>query len=504
MTKLLHFAVVCILTTLTLQIFGQDQIWQINLKEKLNTVSWIEQSNDGVIIASGDLGMIGVDNNTGEVLWFMDDVKAADRSTYYALDGLPIFYTETSNLVGKTRSLLVQSTTGEVIFDTKEMDIKIGDNHIFPSINCIIFEIAQDEKNKLMAFDYLENKILWNVELGDAPSGLGALIKGNSFLTNVPQVIDAKKIMINESKRISIIDFNNGDIMWQEDFKDRIKSANYSLGDDNVYVGTRKDLAILDGKTGKDITPDKVRMKGSLDQVFMNKKGNVILIDDKGFNILDVNTKEFEWKKPYNGSGISDIWEMDNHYYQIIKSESGSEVAKITKSGDKVWSEKIAGYAYFLIPIDQGIFYLSTDKSNVLSYSEGEKLWRKDIKFKSIPAADVDEKNNKVVFFEDKDLFTFDLGTTEIQELSTDVKFDKVKDAIFNIEARPEGYFISSDQHTAFYDHKGNQKYMDYFKPVSTTNTAMVFAGAVGNLYGVDVAGSVSSIEALNRISKGA
>jgi hypothetical protein len=39
----------CITTTQ-----AQEKLWEINLNEKLYKVGWIEQTNDGLILANGD------------------------------------------------------------------------------------------------------------------------------------------------------------------------------------------------------------------------------------------------------------------------------------------------------------------------------------------------------------------------------------------------------------------------------------------------------------------
>lgn len=65
---------------LTLQ--AQGKIWEIDLRDRLFEVGWIEQANDGTIIAAVAKGLMALDNNTGETRWHKPDLKSIDNKKF--------------------------------------------------------------------------------------------------------------------------------------------------------------------------------------------------------------------------------------------------------------------------------------------------------------------------------------------------------------------------------------------------------------------------------------
>ncbi|WAC01751.1 hypothetical protein N7U66_17925 [Lacinutrix neustonica] len=125
--------VVVLLLFLFSTMSAQEKIWEVDLKEDLYQVGWIEQANSGVIIASGAKGLLAMDNVTGETLWHNTELKAVDKNSYLNIDGLPLFYAEYSPIAGKTRGIIVNSSNGDILFDTKEEGYRIKNFMTFPN-----------------------------------------------------------------------------------------------------------------------------------------------------------------------------------------------------------------------------------------------------------------------------------------------------------------------------------------------------------------------------------
>lgn len=489
-------------------ITAQELLWEKDLKEALYNVSWIEQSDDGVIIAAGDKALMGLDNNTGEVLWENKQLKAIDRNGFQKIDGLPIFSIESTSLMGSTKSVIMNSSSGEIVFDSKEENLKFGQYHILPKIASILFEVKQEANNKLLLFNYETSQISWLSDLGPATKGVKGLIKrsyrGFTFLNFDPVIMDNSRMLVGEGKKISVIEYNTGKILWSSSFKKGLKAIAYSPVDKKVYVGIKEKLQVFDAASGKDVTAGKMKLGGSLESIFSNSDNNIVIVDSKGFNILNAQTGNFLWKKPFGIDGLYDVIEMEDNYIAIGSEEKSSTIAKVSKNGKKIWKEKLDGFAYHVQPIDKGIFYLSTEKSNILTYEEGDKVWRKDIKFKAIPAVTVDQKNQEVVFYEGKELYRFNLKTGEIETLAEGLKFEKSKDAIFQLENRANSYFLYSDQHVASFTKEGKVLYNTYHKPVSSLglNSILRLTASVGGI-DLDIAGSLETIAELDALAHG-
>src|SRR5687768_9517502 len=106
-------ALLLILTAPTLT--AQTTCWSEDMTSSLAEVGWIEQANDGLIIAAGAKGLMAIDNNTGKQVWMNPELKAVMHETYQNIEGLPLFYAEYSPIVGKTRGIIIHSSTGNVL-----------------------------------------------------------------------------------------------------------------------------------------------------------------------------------------------------------------------------------------------------------------------------------------------------------------------------------------------------------------------------------------------------
>jgi len=487
---------------------AQNMLWEKDLKEQLFKVSWIEQSNDGVILAAGDKGLLGLDNNSGDLLWQNKDLKAIDRNTFQKIDGLPLITVEASSMFGKKKSLIINSYSGDVLFDSKEENLKIGNYHILSNVNSIVFEARQGDNQKLLLFNYETAKTSWLTDVGPADGGIKGMVKkavkGFSFLNDTPTLIGSSHMMVVEGKKIHVLEMNSGKIVWSTPFKKNIKAAIFSPVDNKIYVGVKEKLQVLDATNGQDVTSGKMKLEGSFVNAYTNKDNNLVIVSSGGFNILNPSTGKFLWKKSYGINGLYNVIDMSDHYLAIGGEEKSSAIARVSKEGKKVWKEKLDGYAYHVQPIEKGIFYLSTEKSNILSYGEGDKIWKKDIKFKAIPSVAVDEKNGEVIFYEGKELYRFNLNSGNIETIAEGIKFEKAKKSTFHLETRPNGYFLHSDQHVSFFDKSGKTAYNNYHPPVSNLNisSALSLTAKVAGV-DLDIAGSMETIKSLNALAHG-
>ena len=480
-------------------LFAQETIWEADLQDELNNVNWIEQSNDGLIIAAGDLGMIGMDPHTGDIQWKNETLKAVDRSTYQNVELLPFVI---ANYVSgaKEHSVILNSTDGTILFDTGDHDAIIGTHHFLTPITSILFELRQDGRNSLLLFNYETAQVEWTLDFGDAPGFIKTGFSGVSFLRFPPSIMNDSQLLLSEKDKVSVIDYKEGKLLWSNEFDKKIQAAVYSSVDDKVYAGEKKKLKVLQASDGKDVTSGKLKLDGELVTVFPNSNDNLIIVGAKGFSIYDPKSGDFIWKKPYSVDGMYEVLEIDGSYFAFGREEGQSTAAKVDKNGKKIWKEKISGFAYYMVPIDLGIFFLSTDKSNIISYDDGERLWKKDVKFKTIPSVDYDKKAGEVALYSNKEVYKFNLKDGNVEQLTKDLKFEKTKDVIFQMEIRESGYFVYAPQHLSLVDRKGNIKYIDYHDPVTSTNWLRLASDIGSDLsgYDLDIEGNLATLEAMD------
>lgn len=489
-------------------LFSQQKLWEHNLKADLYEVGWIKQSNDGLVIASGAKGLLAMNNTNGDIVWHNKELKAINKNTFFNIEGLPLFYVEYSPIVGKTRGIIINSSNGDIVFDTKDEGYRIKDYTIFLDKEIILFELLKDKTRKLMSFGLKTWQLSWISDLGEI-GGLLKKLSKKSFIDQGPYFTKENNLIVGLKDEIYAVNLLNGDIIWKHKADKRIKALVYSKANNSLYLGIKKSnkLQVLSPVSGEDITPGKLKLRGTLIDVVPNKNEDLILVETEGFNIIDPKTNEFKWKKSFKIDFLDEVIPHEKGFIAIGKDEDDGTIALVTKDGKKIWDSKVKGYAYYVTPTPKGILYISTERSNILDYSDGKDVWRKDVKFKSIPAVTYDDVENKVVLFENKKAYKFDLKTGSIDLFAENIELEKVKRKT-PLEAeyiQNEGYLLNTDQHISLLSHNGQLKYSKYYVPASSIDGLVGFAELGLKITGIDldIQGAINNIRKLTALSNG-
>lgn len=205
-----------LLVCLSANVFAQDQTWQIDLYKELNSVNWIQQGNDGTLLAGGDKAMMGLNHQTGETLWTNTDLKAVDRNTFFSVDGLPIAYLEYSMDLKKIGAI-INVHTGEVYYDTGGKGLRIQTYTMLPEQNSILFEATLDKERKLINFDIGKLEVTWVADAGEV-KGLVAQVKKlagvGSFIDQGPMFTTEGTMIIGMKDQIHAINYATGETQW--------------------------------------------------------------------------------------------------------------------------------------------------------------------------------------------------------------------------------------------------------------------------------------------------
>ncbi|WP_075341956.1 NHL repeat-containing protein [Tenacibaculum agarivorans] len=488
--------------------YGQSKVWEKDLKNELYEVGWIKQSNEGNIIASGAKGLLAMNHTNGEIIWHNKELKAVDKKTFLNIEGLPFFYVEYSPVVGKTRGIILNSNTGEIVFDTKDEGYRIKNYTTLNDKGVILFELLENKNRKLMSFDIVNTKLNWIIDLGK----VGGIFKffGGSFIDHGPFFPSENNLIIGVKEQIYAIDFAKGTITWNYEARKKVNALVYSDKNNSLYVGVKKSskLLVLDPTNGNDITPGKLKLRGTLIDVVSDATGNLILVETEGFNIIDPATNKFKWKKSFKIDNLDEVIPHEKGLIAVGKEEKKGEVALVSQEGKKIWNTGVDGYPYYITATSKGILYISTERSNILDFNKGKDVWKRDVKFKSIPAVTFDEEEDKVVLFENEKGYKFDLNSGEINLFAEDVELKSVKrkTPLVAEYIKGEGYLLYTDQHMSLLKPDGTVKYTDYYKPASSVE-GLVGVAQLGLAFAgvdLDIKGSLDNIKMLSSLSNGA
>ena len=501
-----------VLSFCPLSSFSQEKIWEVDLKEALYEVGWILQANDGMIIAAGAKGLLAMDNNTGEIVWHNKELKGIDKNSYLNIDGLPMFYVDYVPMMGKTRGLLINSSNGDVVFDTKDEGYKVKYYSLLPAQECILFELLKDSERLLMKFSLKTWESEWVASLG-TPKGLigkaSDQLSVASFIEHGPMFSKDGHLIVGIKSQIYGLDFNTGKTDWDMETDKKIKALVYSDLNNSLYVGVRKSkkLTVLNPDSGEDITPGKLKLKGTLLDIRPDGKGSLILVETEGFNLIDPKTNDLKWKKSYKIEYLDEVIPYKDNYIAIGKDEKNGSISLVDNSGKKTWDGKVKGYAYYATPTSNGVLYVSTERANILNFDNGKDVWDKDVKFKSIPAVTYDDKDEKVVLFENKKGYKFSLKTGKVNLFAEDIELENVnKKTPLVAETVDGGYFIGTDQHVSLLGRDGKLVYSKYFEPVTTIGGLIGVAQVGLAVAGVDfdIQGSMDNMKQLSALAHGA
>ncbi|MEP6645937.1 MAG: PQQ-binding-like beta-propeller repeat protein [Saprospiraceae bacterium] len=489
---------------------AQTQLWSEDMSSTLAEVGWLQQANDGYIIAAGAKGLMGIDNNTGKQVWMNKELKGVIKDTYQNIDGLPIFYAEYSPVVGKTRGLIMNSTTGDVLYDTKDDNYRIKSYHLLPDQGVILFEMTKEKTQLLMSFSLRTMTKTWVTSLGEIKglfSALGNATTRVSFVDQGPMFSKSGDLIVGINQMVYGMDAGTGTIKWSYEADKKLTALVYSPQNNSLYMGVKKSnkLTVLDPANGKDITPGKLKLRGSLLDITTDSKNNIVLVETEGFNLIDPKTNDFLWKNSFKVEYLDEVIPFDKGYIAVAKDEKDGSISYVDSNGKKIWDTNVKGYTYYATTTQKGVLYISTERSNILSYSDGKDVWDKDVKFKSIPAVTYDEAEKKVILFESGTGYKFDLASGAMTVFADDIKLENVnKKTPLKAEYRPAGYVLYTDQHISLLDKKGKLVYTKDYPQLSSTNfTSLAQFGA--NIAGVDIdiAGDIENMKQLDRLSKG-
>jgi outer membrane protein assembly factor BamB len=507
--RILFFLLLCLATVGTLS--AQEEKWVFDGTSALEKINWIEQTNTGTVVVASAKGLTGLDHTTGAEIWSVEEAKNVNRNSYFNVEGMPFFYVESAVAVtGVPRGFLINAGTGKVLYDTREDKLRVKNYTFLPETGSLIFEAMKGKNERfLINFSLNTESVKWiasvgkNKGLGDMLKDLGGL---SSFVTQGPMFSKEGTVILGIKDVIYAIDDKSGEVKWEMETDKKIKALVYSEANNSLYLGIRKEkkLTVLAPESGDDITPGKLKLKGTMLDVVKDNSGNLVLVETEGFNLIDPKTNEFMWKKSYKIEALDEVIPMDNGFIAIGKDDKGSEIHFVDKTGDKIWDSKVKGYAYFATPTPKGVMYISTGRSNILNYKDGKDVWDKDVKFKSLPAVAIDDNTGEVFLYENKNAYTFNFETGKIKLIGEDIIMDKVNKRTFlEAEVVDGGYFVSADQNASLIGSDGKLKYTSHYPPMVAVDLLSV-AGTVGNLAGLPagVTGSIRNMEQLNNMNK--
>ncbi|WP_109831886.1 PQQ-binding-like beta-propeller repeat protein [Reichenbachiella versicolor] len=535
-----------ILLVMTLNVSAQQKVWERDMTDFAYQVGWMEQTNDGTIIAAGAKGLFAMDNKTGAIKWGNETLKGVPKQSFQNIASLPIFLvdaplkgieeslsggveamksTAIDLLASGARSVIINSATGRIVYDTQETGYRIKNYRFLEDKLCLLFEMTYEGDAYIMKFDLKTRSEAWKTKIGGTAKGglgkalntlkAGGYIKNDIMFTKSGNMVFwATNLLPSEeggkNDHIVALNFETGEKAWITNPTKWIANLVYSPLNNQLYMGRAlsKKLVVYDPETGKDITPDKLKLRGQLIDVIPDIEGrdNLVLVETEGFNLIDPKSNTFKWKKSFKIPGMTEVVPDPKGYIANGPTKKGSEISLVDTDGKSIWDSKVKGLSYYVTPSPKGVLYITNERSNILDYAKGKDYWKKDVKFRAIPAVAYDDKEDVVMLFENKKGYKFDLKSGDIEQFAEDVILEDVnKKTPLEAEAIDAGYFIYDDQHVSLVDRDGKLIYTSYYKPLKSLNYLALASSVAKTMgYDIDLEGAMENLNKLKAISAGA
>lgn len=529
---ILQFLIATIVTS-----FAQEVKWT---KELPGNILWQEVTVLGNLIVSTDAQLVGIDPDTGNIIWSKPEHAKIGLEGYNELANSPFFTITKNNSIH-----LIDQLTGNEVFNSEKAGIQtINDYFLLYNSDAILVAGKDAGKEPVMvSVKMSDGSVSWTMN-----EKFGRIVAANELGNDELLIVT----LFNNYK----LNASTGNIIWKEvnsaeaaqvdklgAFGALLKSAAESMtanmeidlryyqpeGSDIFYLGSQQEsqssMSSSSGEPmihytnvynafnisdGSMVWPEALEVKGKLSQVTFLDNGILVLPDDGNrtkINLFDYKTHTGSWGK--KGKGIA----IKGGIYDYLHAENGILLVSHTANNDFlnyldpktgtitfVKPVKIDGTVIGIVPLDAGILYITTESMNVLNHRAGVLKWNKSVNTNPELTAELD---GRIFAFDTKSrtVQVVDMAKESVKQFSPiQLKFDG-KEVPRKLEVMEDGIFLYSDQNVAKIKWDGTLAFQAYYPAPREPGwkRALLYAEAVRGAYvgaqAYYVSGAMASIE---------
>lgn len=482
--------------------------WSVKTGEMFSNAIFLQQSDAGMLIVSTAGSLIGIDPAQKTKKWELSEIKGVTEDQFQVLTGTQYIMVEyqKSMSIGKNKTvIIVDSYTGIIAYNSKDDDIKVRNTRIMPALKGILIEGVKDSRYFIGFLDFAKSTVTWTKDFGKVKTGgfgIGALKRAvksytESIFKAEPLVDPNGKLLFSNDEILYCVNGQTGATEWESTFKDDVTAFLFSEDKKQLFVVYDDKLELVDGGTGKPVYEKPLKPGGKINDIQALGNANIIMHED-GFNIMEANGK-FRWKKDASSGNTSSVWPVNDGFIALEQTEKGGKITKVSMEGKELWDESLGDPIFTVLPISNGVIYITTEKANILSYEKGKDVWKKDIKIKGTPAFGIDRAKKLVYVYSNDVLSVFNLGDGTYKEIVPELKLKDYDDEkeLAVIEPRSGGIFLHTNQNIAFIKDDGQVLYNKYFKEAGLSKGARGLLKALGTV--TSVAGTTYGLAGIGK-----
>lgn len=390
--------------------------------------------------------------------------------------------------------VILNSIDGKVVFNSASQGYRVLQSQYMPNERALLLMVINNKMYSCVYYDLETGTQKWISEILPVESFLNSMKAIFSSFINNGEIVQDKVITtsdfiyLSQNGELYKLEKNDGKILWKSDLK--ITNFDLSRNEKNIItmrnagniLSSKTALNLLDVSNGQKLWKDDISTKYVSN---MEDAGDKILIAHaSGFNFYNYSDGKKVWKKDAKGDNIKQVIPIDGDYLYV----ADKEMNLIDKDGKGKWKKTIEicdnkeDQVYFLDKVDNNrVLYLTDSYANLVDYTSGKKVWKKDIKFdKDRPLLySYDDKQNVYLAYNNKKLYRIDLNTDNEKKLEPIAKLDKVRSdhTISNVQLFDWGISLVGQGDVIGIASDGNVKYHHMYKEPGGNKRGWLKAG---------------------------
>ncbi len=405
------------------------------------------------------------------------------------------------------KDVIINTETGKVVFNSGEKSYRVLNSEFLPKVGNFLFLATDGKIFSSILYDLNSGKEVWTTELATVANFAKQLSDAFSFKDNTSKdqlFVTEQSIYTSINGSLYKLNRADGKILWSTPFKINMFCLSQSEKDlviiknSGSILSSKQVVNVLNAETGKPIWDDDIKTKYV--SYIEDWSDRILIAHSSGFNFFNYSDGKKIWKKDAEGDDIKQVIYVDGDYLYI----ADKEMNLIDKDGKKLWKNKIEisdnseDPIYYLGKVENNrVFYLTGTYGNMVDYTTGKKIWKKNIEFnKDRPLLfDFDSKTKACLVYNDKKIYKFDPNATEKPEPVAKLKDIKDDKTIAGLDLFDWGISLTGQNDVLGVTMDGATKYHNTYKePGGNKRRFMKIGGAVVGTT-LEVAGAVASAE---------
>lgn len=463
-------------------------------------VLWHAVTSLGNVVVATKAALIGVDAESGSVVWKLGDLGGLSREGYQEIPQSP--------LVKVTRGdgslVIVEPFEGRIVFDSKKAGVKqITGEYMLYQAGALMLVTPEAAKHKVVMVDMAGGSVLWDKGAMDKVVAVHELSADEFLLVTLFNIFRLKTHGGEEvwktvtSKEVAQLQAMGGALagLVKKMAENASAGANFEIrfytapsgeyfyiGSENEqkqqtssggtavsYKNTYQAFKLSDGSL---VWPNAVECAGKFGQVAFTDKGMIVMTDNGSrskIHLIDYRSGKTVWGKKGRGltvkGGVKDfVWtksgivfmsgKYDDGYINILDPATGT-----LKFEDPV---RTSGKIVRVEELPKGLLYVTEEEVNIVSLATGETLLEDEVE--TGPNLNAAKGKKLFVFSPDDDaLFVIDRDAAVAKQFSReDVEFEG-KESATGVEVRQKGVVVTSEQNIIMLKPDGSIAFQKYY-----------------------------------------